>query len=210
MASREGALREVSRDATGPSPPHLFVTVSPPHSCFSSLSSGEKTLFTVCPKQGSCASLVFLTSQKNLTILSSSRRQVKVEVEEKQNLHIYCALSYNALLVARVSFFKSLFKCQLPEVFQNLTLVCLSVCVLEHIRRGQRTTYRHGFSLGDKTHIIRLGGKCLHRLSHLSRPQNLTFYSRMLQPPDRFTLLLNYCIIILIVHFPLSLASFAH
>ena len=63
-----------------------------------------------------------MASQQSLTIPSCSRRLVKMEVGERQSLRIYCALTYNALLMAHILFFKSSFKCQLLEVFQGLVL----------------------------------------------------------------------------------------
>ena len=60
----------------------------------------------------------------------------------------------------------------------------------------------HCVDLEDKSQVIRRGSTYLHLLRHLARSQDRAVYGRMPQPAVWFTLLMNYCIVILIAHFP--------
>lgn len=93
--------------------PGVLATVGSSTFLFYALSSDGKIRFAFCSKKVHPAWCLMIklgltpemTSQQNLMMLSCSRRLVKMDAGERQILHIYYALTYNALLTASISFF---------------------------------------------------------------------------------------------------------
>lgn len=88
---------------------------------------------------------------------------------ERQSLCIRYALTYSALLMASISFFRSSFKCQLVEVVQGLAMfvgmsltVAVYLCMQAHLQRSKGNSWEsvlslHHVDLEDKTQVVRLG-----------------------------------------------------